>query len=100
VIPFPKMHIAQSVLNRISNALEESGPLGMSNKPPAPVEMQPPPFVPNSDVKGVMLDQDLSKPPGAVGVDPALQPGVESGMITESAIGGSPLNGALLGAGF
>lgn len=99
MIPFPKMHIAQSVLNRIANQLEERGPLGESNKPPAPVEMQEPPIAPDPLAMGMAIDDKLGAPTAPIGVAPEDEADANNGMLEASALGGSPFDGALIGAG-
>lgn len=99
MIPFPRMHIAQSVINRISNTLEEVGPLGMSNKKPAAPVAQEPPIPPNPSVEGMQIDNRLKSMPPPVAVPPEQETDVNSAMLETSAMGGSPFDGALLGAG-
>jgi hypothetical protein len=99
VIPFPKMHIAQSVLNRIANTLEEKGPLGMSNKEPAKAVMQEPPIPPDPNVEGMEINNRLKGMPAPVAVPPEQETDANNGMLEASAMGGSPFDGALLGAG-
>lgn len=100
MIPFPKMHIATSVLNRISNTLEERGPLGLeAEKETAPVEIQEPPLIPSPNVLSQEINNELKTPMDPVSVDPELQEPVQQEMIAEAASGGSPFDGALLGAG-
>lgn len=91
------MHIAQSVLNRIANQLEEQGPLGESNKPPAPVEMQEPPIAPDPLVAGIALDDKLQQPTPQVAVPPENETDANNGMLEASVMGGSPFDGALIG---
>jgi hypothetical protein len=92
------MHIAASVLNRISNALEEKGPLGLANNEPAPTKVQEPPIPPNADALGVGINNALETPAPAVAVPPETQGDANNGMLDASVMGGSPFNGALLGA--
>jgi len=84
-IPFPKIHIAESVLNRIQNTLDGDGPLGLT--------VMQPPIVPDPLASGLGLDAALSQqPPPAT-----LSPQAEDSAATESVLGGSPFDGALLG---
>lgn len=93
-IPFPKMHIAASVLNRVMNALEgDTQALGLTT-----LEMQTPPIAPNPVTLGAVIDDKVEQPAPPVGVDPAAQPAAEDSMIENSAMGGSPFDGALVGA--
>lgn len=100
-IPFPKMHIAQSVLNRISNTLEEEGPLGLtkSKQPEAPM-MQEAPVVPQPEMLGTAIDEKIEQPTEPVALAPDAEQSGEDGMLGESIRGGSPFDGALIGAGF
>lgn len=98
-IPFPKMHIAQSVLNRISNTLEEKGPLGMANHKPAPVKVQDEPEVPNPAPLGAEVDRKIEAPSPQIGVPPETETDANNGMLEASVMGGSPFDGALLGSG-
>jgi hypothetical protein len=88
-IPFPKMHIAASVINRIMNAVDEI-------EPPIIASMQPdPPIVDDPIVDGALLDEAIATPlPGAT-ADPMQQ----EGLLAESVAGGSPLEGALNASG-
>lgn len=99
MIPFPRMHIAQSVLNRIANTLEEKGPLGQSNKEPSTPMMIEPPIPPDPNVEGVEINNRLKAMPPPVAVPPEQQPMADEGMLQESVLGGSPFDGALLGSG-
>jgi hypothetical protein len=89
-IPFPKMHIAQSVINRILNTIEGEESLSMT-------AMQPP-IPPDPTVEGVTLDGALSKPPEQTAVPPEQEDAANQGMLENSVMGGSPFDGALVGA--
>ena len=93
------MHIAQSVINRISNTLEEQGPLGFSNKPVPMPELTLPPEVPNPAVIGNALNNKIKEPTQQVGVSPEMETDANNGMLQASVMGGSPFDGALLGMG-
>lgn len=88
-IPFPKLHIAESTVNRILNTIEGEPSLGMPMPPPTP---------PNPALEGAVLDSELEAPPDDVAVLPEEQDAANQGMVTESAMGGSPFDGALIGA--
>lgn len=98
MIQFPKLHIAESVLNRISNTLEETGPLGLSTKAPAAPVIQKTPEVPNPTVIGSEIDRAVRTPMQAAGVPPEKEADANSGMLEASVMGGSPFDGALVGA--
>lgn len=92
MIPFPKLHIAASVLNRIQNTLEEQGPLGLGDESPQlPLPMMPP-IAPDPTGEGLALGEQLSQPPAPI----SAPPGSEDGMLEESVLGGSPFDGALV----
>lgn len=97
-IPFPKLHIAASVLNRISNTLEEQGPLGLSNKQPAAPALQMPPIAPNPEALGAQLNQAVVTPPAQIGVPPEMETDANTAMVEASALGASPFDGLLVGA--
>lgn len=99
MIPFPKMHIAASVLNRISNVLEEQGPLGLASRKPMPTELVEPPEVPNPAVIGNAVNNKIAEPSQAVAVEPSREADANNGMLEASVMGGSPFDGALIGAG-
>lgn len=89
MIPFPKMHIADSVINRILNTLEDKTTSALEV---SPVEMPP---VPNAEMLGAQIDAKVTTPPPATeSMDPE---SADAGMVEASALGGSPFNGALLG---
>lgn len=98
-IPFPKMHIATSVLNRIANTLEERGPLGTGAANPAPPMEVESPIPPNPHVEGSAINNELKKGSEPVAVAPEMETDANNGMLEASAMGGSPFNGALLGSG-
>lgn len=98
MIPFPKLHIAESAINRIANALEETGPLGVGSRPQATAVMvQPEPIPPNPLPTGVAVDQALQTTPQEVAVAPEDEAAANSGMLETAAMGGSPFDGALIG---
>lgn len=88
-IPFPRMHIAQSVLNRIMNTLDEI-------EPPAIAAVQPePPIVEEPLDEGLTLDASLEQPlPGTTANQQQ-----QEGLLAESVVGGSPMQGALAATG-
>lgn len=99
MIPFPKIHIAESALNRISNVLEDAGPLGaISEKEPEPVRLQVPPMAPNPLALGLAVDEEVQEPVPPVNVPPEEEEASNMGMLEASAFGGSPFDGALIGA--
>lgn len=87
MIPFPKIHIAESVMNRIYNALDDTQPMFPSINP-API----PPADPIA--LGQQIEQQTSIPPQPVSMpaDP-----IEAGAAVEGVFGGSPLAGAIDG---
>lgn len=89
-IPFPKMHIAQSVINRILNTIEGEESLSMT-------AMQPP-IPPDPTIEGVALDSKLETPASPVEVPPEAQDAANASMVENSVMGGSPFDGALVGA--
>ena len=69
MIKFPRMHIAESVVNRILNVAD-----GMPDQGGG-VE-QPRPAVPDTELTGAQLNRDLSQPIGPLpGLDAAPDPG-------------------------
>ena len=58
MIKFPKVHIAESVTNRILNIAED---LDASQRPP---EIRTPPPLPDTISQSFALDQALATPPG------------------------------------
>lgn len=87
MIPFPRMHIAESVLNRIQNAIDDTQPMFASFNPPPPMATDP-------AALGLRIEQETEKPaePVAMPEDP-----VAAGAAEESIFGGSPLAGAVAG---
>jgi len=88
MIPFPEMHVAQSVLNRVMNTLEGNQSLAM------PME---PPVVPDPSVMGQQIDTAAATPPQPAELPPEAVDAGNAGMLEASVLGGSPFNGALLG---
>lgn len=86
MIPFPRIHIATSVLNRIQNTLEDKQ---------SPLALMPAPIPPDPSVLGLQIDEQTTAPlePTAP-IDPMTQ---EGAMLDESLLGGSLFGGALLG---
>lgn len=91
-IPFPKMHIAESVLNRIANTMEGMQPLAMP--------IAPPPIAPDPLEQGALLDHSLQQPPDDVAVPPGMESDAAAGALEESTAGGSPLSGMIGATGF
>ena len=89
MIPFPKMHIAASVLNRIFNTLDGEPQLAMPQYSPLP------PTDPSA--LGQDIDNKVSDPPLPAEVPPEQQQQTDDNMVAASAEGGSPFDGALLG---
>lgn len=87
MIPFPKMHIAASVINRVLNTVEGKHALG--------VEFMPPPVTADPLMQGAALDSALSQQMQPVGVAPELEQDAAAGALEESAAGGSPLAGMI-----
>lgn len=85
MIPFPKLHIAESVINRIQNTLDDLQPAFPSINP-APIQSAPPIAL------GQQIDEQVSQPlqPSAMPDDP-----VAAGAAVEGVFGGSPLAGAV-----
>jgi hypothetical protein len=89
-IPFPKIHIAASVLNRIFNTIEGEPQLAMP---------QPTPIAPIDPlVQGEQLNNALEQPPPPAAPAPGTEQQTDQSMETTSAEGGSPFDGALVGA--
>lgn len=87
MIPFPKIHIAESVINRIQNTLDDIEPLFPS--------FNPSPIPPADPIAlGQQIEQQASTPPEPVSMpdDP-----VAASAGVESVFGGSPLAGAIDG---
>lgn len=87
MIPFPRIHIAESVLNRVFNALDDSQPMFPSFNPPPPITNDP-------IALGEQIEQqtETPAPPVAMSDDP-----VATGAAESSIFGGSPLAGAVAG---
>jgi hypothetical protein len=85
MIPFPKIHIAESVLNRIMNAVEDVQPMFPSFNPAPPITVDP-------VALGQQIEEQTSTPaaPVALPDDP-----MEAGAAVEGIFGGSPLAGAV-----
>lgn len=85
MIPFPKIHIAESVLNRIMNAVEDVQPMFPSFNPAPPITTDP-------IALGQQIEEQTSTPaaPVALPDDP-----MEAGAAVEGIFGGSPLAGAV-----
>lgn len=90
MIPFPKIHIAASVLNRIFNTMEGEPQLAMPQ--PTPI----PPMDPIA--QGEQIDQALEQPPLPTAPMPGTEQQTDQSMETASAEGGSPFDAALVGA--
>jgi len=90
MIPFPKVHIAASTLNRIFNTLEGEPQLVMPQYSPLP------PTDPSA--LGQHIDNAVSDPPAPAEPPPEDQQAADDGMVDASVTGGSPFDGALLGA--
>lgn len=89
MIPFPKLHIAESAINRILNTLEgKAGPLQFIEPP---ITADPLPL-------GLALDEEVQQPIAPSEVPPEQQPGAEAGAEASSLSGGSPFDGAVAGA--
>lgn len=91
MIPFPKMHIAQSVINRVLNTIEGNEALSFIPQP-API----PPADPLA--LGQQIEEETSTPPIAPALLPEQQQMAEQGMAENSVLGGSPFDGALMGS--
>ena len=87
MIPFPRIHIAESVMNRIYNAMDDTQSMFPSINPP-------PPMTPDPTALGAHIEQttETPAPPVAMSDDP-----IEAGAAQESIFGGSPLAGAVAG---
>jgi len=90
MIPFPKVHIAASVLNRIFNTLE--GEPQLNALQPAPL----PPLEPSA--LGQQIDTAIAQPPAPAETPPGTEQQTAQNMETASVEGGSPFDGALMGA--
>lgn len=87
MIPFPRLHIAESVINRIQNTLEDTAPMFPSfNTAPIP---------PADPVAlGQQIEEETSTPAEEVA---APEDEAAAGALEESVFGGSPFAG-LIGA--
>jgi hypothetical protein len=92
MIRFPKMHIAQSVVNRILNAHDELE----ASMPTLAPEPTPAPHVPDPTLEGAELDLALDAPAAPVeGVEPG-DPGNAAANAFESSVSGGTALGGLL----
>jgi hypothetical protein len=85
MIPFPKIHIAESVMNRIYNALDDVQPMFPSINP-API----PPADPIALGQRIEEQTEVQQQAVAMPDDP-----IEAGAAVEGIFGGSPLAGAV-----
>lgn len=87
MIPFPRIHIAESVMNRIYNAMDDTQSMFPSINPP-------PPMTPDPIALGAHIEKatETPAPPVAMSDDP-----IAAGAAEESIFGGSPLAGAVAG---
>jgi hypothetical protein len=90
MIPFPKLHIAESALNRIFNALD--GEMQSLNPP------MEAPEVPDSTMEGAALEQELETPAPPVSLPPGTEDAAGVGAFESARSGGSAFDGALMGA--
>jgi hypothetical protein len=90
MIKFPQLHIAESVLNRVFNTLE--GDLQSFNPP------MEAPNVPDPTAEGVQIEQQAAVPPAPASAPEGLEQETQDGAMASSLTGGSPLDGALMGA--
>lgn len=89
-LPFPKMHIAESVINRIFNALDDL--------PPLPAMEMPAPSIPDPAALGGAIEEGSEVPVPPVAAPPENALAAEQGMLESSMTGGSPFDGAIIGA--
>lgn len=89
MIPFPKLHIAESVLNRIHNYEMDQEPLGIE---------VPSPLAPDPTALGVKLEEETEAPVAPAAAPPETQDASNDEMLNASVTGGSPFDGALVGA--
>ena len=89
-IPFPKMHIAASVLNRIFNALDGEASIAMPQPAPLPPA--------DTSALSEQIEQQTATPPAPSEPPPGTAPAVQAGAEAASLTGGSPFDGALVGA--
>lgn len=72
MIKFPRVHIAESVKNRILNTRDE---LNSSRAPAAAAPPAPPPSVPDPELEGAELDNNIAQPPGELPPLETAEPG-------------------------
>ena len=89
MIPFPKLHIAESVLNRIFNTLDGEPPLV------TPIE---PLVIPDPTIEGAEIDAEVQAQAPPVSAPPGTEQDVQNGIESSALTGGSPFDGAVLGA--
>lgn len=89
MIPFPKLHIAESALNRILNTMEGHA---------SPLQFIEPPLTSDPMQLGLQLDEELTAPAAPSEVPPEQQDGAVAGAEVSSLSGGSPFDGAVAGA--
>lgn len=89
MIPFPKLHIATSVMNRVMNAMNGHDPVNVPQPSPTP------PVDPSA--LGQAVEEGAEAPPAPVEVPPQDQAAANDGMLDASLTGHSPLDGALTG---
>lgn len=87
MIKFPKMHIAESVMNRIMNAVEGNTPLNAVVSP-----MEDPSTPPDPAAIGEAIEDGTVAPVPEVSIDPNATP-EQTGLLDESLRGGSPFDG-------
>jgi hypothetical protein len=90
-IPFPTLHIAESALNRVLNALED-------NQTGVGIPIMPPITPPEPTAQSLELNDKLSQEPAPIEVPPENSEIANDSMLASSLTGGSPFDGALLGA--
>lgn len=89
MIPFPKLHIAESTINRILNTLEGQ---------PSALQLIEPPITADPLPLGLAIDEQVQEQPTPSAVAPEQEAGAEAGALESSLSGGSPFDGALTGA--
>lgn len=90
-IPFPKIHIAESVLNRIFNTMDDMDAAKSVTSPMLP------PVPPDPTRLGLQLDEEVSTPLMPAAPPAGLEPSADAGMLESSVQGGSPFDGVLGG---
>jgi hypothetical protein len=90
MIPFPKLHIAESVLNRIFNALD--GEMTSINPP------MEAPDVPDASAEGAAVETQLATPPAPAEVAPGTEQAAGAGALESTLSGGGAFDGALMGS--